>query len=272
MAEVSEEIKDFSVVDLINPDASGSVVLVCEHASNFIPEKYKYLGLDASAIQSHIAWDPGALALAKILSHHLDAPLMAQTVSRLVYDCNRPGEAANAIPARSEIWDIPGNSELSDAGRQARIDDVYEPFRDALDALLQKRMDAGVPTNIVTIHSFTPIFHNKPRDVDVGILHDEDTRLADVLLQESANETRFRVRRNQPYGPEDGVTHTLKVHGIARGLPNVMLEISNDLVADESAQTRMADWLLPRINAALNVVSGAQETMPLTREMTGGHR
>ncbi|MBL4757206.1 MAG: N-formylglutamate amidohydrolase [Rhizobiales bacterium] len=271
MAEVSEGAKNHSVVDLINPDASGFVVLVCEHASNFIPEKYQNLGLDRAALQSHIAWDPGALALSKILSRRLNAPLVAQKISRLVYDCNRPGDAVSAIPARSEVWDIPGNAELSDIDRQARIDGVYAPFSNALDRLLQSRMDAGIPTNIVTVHSFTSVFNNKPRDVDVGILHDEDTRMADALLQECSGESAYRVRRNQPYGPEDGVTHTLREHALSRGLPNVMLEIRNDLVGDQTAQTRMADWLVPRINAALDTVSGAQENFPLIREMTGGH-
>ena len=52
----------------------------------------------------------------------------------LVYDCNRPPEAQSAIPEKSEIYDIPGNTQLSPAQRQERIERVYRPFEAALRA------------------------------------------------------------------------------------------------------------------------------------------
>ena len=101
------------------------------------------LGLDDEALQSHIAWDPGALAVAAEMAAVLDAPLVAPRMSRLVYDCNRPLEAPSAVPEVSEAYDIPGNAGLSLADRKARADRVYTPFRDALNAILEERMDEG---------------------------------------------------------------------------------------------------------------------------------
>ena len=78
-------------------------LVVCEHASNRIPEVLGDLGLDqAAARESHIAWDPGALGVATALAARISAPLVHGSISRLVYDCNRPPDAASAIPETSE--------------------------------------------------------------------------------------------------------------------------------------------------------------------------
>ena len=71
------------VVTVTNRAGRGRVVLVCDHASNIIPERFDGLGLDEAARHSHIAWDPGALPVAQLLSRALDAPLIASGLSRL---------------------------------------------------------------------------------------------------------------------------------------------------------------------------------------------
>ena len=93
------------------------------------------------------------------------------------------------------------------------------------------------------MHSFTPVYFGKPRAVEIGILHDADTRLADAMLAAAGEKSLYDTRRNEPYGPEDGVTHTLKEHGLANGLPNVMIEVRNDLIKDEAGQGVVADYL-----------------------------
>ena len=50
-----------------------------------------------------------------------------------------------------------------------------------------------------------------------------------------ARNQALNTLRNEPYGPEDGVTHTLKLHGLSNGVLNVMIEIRNDLVATPEA-------------------------------------
>jgi len=39
------------------------------------------------------------------------------------------------------------------------------------------------------------------------------------------------VGDNQPYSPKDNVDYTIRRHGRERGLPHVMIEIRNDLLA-----------------------------------------
>ena len=231
------------VVEVINPTGRGGFVLVCEHATNAIPDEFDRLGLRDDAIDSHIAWDPGALQVAREMAARLDAPLVAQRVSRLVYDCNRHPGAPDAIPSESELYQIPGNADLSQADRSARASRFYEPFRAALADLIDRTIHAGRRPVLLTVHSFTPVYAGVVRDTEIGILHDRDTRYADLLLESMQLRTDLLVRRNAPYGPEDGVTHTLREHAISHGLMNAMIEIRNDLIADRASQLAMAERL-----------------------------
>lgn len=242
-----------SAVSVENATGRSPVLLVCEHASRRLPAALGNLGLSPEALEAHIAWDPGALAVARLLSKTLDAALLFQNFSRLAYDCNRPPESPDAMPAISEIFDIPGNMAIGAAERQARIEEIYKPFQKALEQLIVDRNAAGRETAIVTIHSFTPVYRGVNRSVEIGILHDRDSRLADQVLDHAEAKKRFVVRRNEPYGPEDGVTHTLKEHGLANGLLNVMIEVRNDFIRDETGQGVMAGFLAGLISESLSV-------------------
>lgn len=242
---------DGAPVSIINAQGRGNVVLVCEHASRLLPRSLGTLGLAQEALNAHIAWDPGALAISKMLSVRLDSILIFQNFSRLAYDCNRPPHAVDAMPELSEIYEIPGNAGLTSQQRQQRVDEIYRPFQTALRTLVKDRQAAGSQTVLVTIHSFTPIYRGVAREVEIGILHDVDGRLADEMLIAGHRSDKFVVLRNQPYGPQDGVTHTLKEHGLANGLLNVMIEVRNDLITTEDGQRVMADFLARLIEQSL---------------------
>jgi len=233
--------------DVLFPQAKGPALMVCEHASNAVPEALNRLGLGRDVLDSHAAWDPGALGLAREMARRLDAALVAARFSRLVYDCNRPPEAPGAVLAKSEVYDIPGNANLSAAARAARVDHVYRPFRDRLTHEIATR----APQALVTVHSFTPVYCGQRRSVEIGILHGQDDRLAMETIAAARGQTDHILRLNEPYGPEDGVAHTLDVHGAANGIPSVMIEVRNDLIADGDAQTRMATLLSPWVGSAI---------------------
>lgn len=238
MSQISDQ-ENNAVVLTVNSGGKSNVVLVCEHASHHIPDMYDGLGLSADALQSHAAWDPGAMAVAGHLSKMLDAVLVAGGVSRLVYDCNRPPYAPDAMPDRSEVIDVPGNKDLSAADRAGRVAHVYTPFRAAVAEVMAKTPDPI----LITIHSFTPVYHGAQRAVEIGVLNDTDTRVADAMLAVATDHTQASVQRNEPYGPANGVTHTLQEHAISHGHPNVMLEIRNDLIATDAQQKDIAQML-----------------------------
>ena len=225
----------------------AAVLILCEHAANAIPDEFGGLGLSDDVRRSHVAWDPGALPLARHLRPRLNAALVAGSVSRLLYDCNRPPDAPDAVPSKSEIYDVPGNRDLGPGQRNDRVRRIYRPFCDAVDAAIA----ATAPSAIVTVHSFTPVYFGKRRDVEIGILHDADSRLADAVLTHLAA-CPMTVGRNQPYGPDDGVTHSLNIHAMSRGLQNVMIEVRNDLIADAAGVKKVGDILANALNAALS--------------------
>lgn len=235
-------------LSVINPTGAGRFLIVCEHASNHIPARFGNLGLDEDARVSHIAWDIGAGILAEALCRRLDAPLIRSEISRLVYDCNRSPEAPDAIVETSDGRFIPGNSGLDDARRRQRKAIAYTPFRSAIfKAVRLRNARFGRDWALVAIHSFTPVHGGTHREVEIGILHDRDTRLADAMFESLDHAARFITRRNEPYRAADGVTHTLQVHGLANGVANAMIEVRNDLLEDvegiASIADLLADWL-----------------------------
>lgn len=231
-----------------NADAKGRVVLVCEHASHAIPAAWGDLGLPEAARMAHIAWDPGALDVARGLMRRLDAVLVHAPVSRLVYDCNRAPDMAGAMPAKSEVFDIPGNAAIGAAERLARTEAIYLPFHTGLHGVLMRRVALGLRPVVVTVHSFTPVYFGRPRAVEFGVIHDADPALAMAIRDNAARMTRLNAALNAPYSAADDVTHTLRVQATPYGLPNAMLEIRNDLIADAGAADAMAEMLAPVIN------------------------
>ncbi len=108
-----------------NLEGSGPLVFVCDHASNRIPEEYRSFGFAEDALQTHIAWDPGALAVARQLSARFDGPLFWPDVSRLVIDCNRAPEAKTLIVTESEGRPVPANRALTEAERLRRLEQIH---------------------------------------------------------------------------------------------------------------------------------------------------
>ena len=182
----------------------------------------------------------GAAGTARLLARLLDAPLLLSCVSRLVYDCNRPPEAAGTMPEVSEIFNIPGNAGLSPEMRLARTRQVYRPYNVALEELLDERAAQARRTAVVSIHSFTRVYKGKRRAVDVGLLFDRDAWLADRLIKSFPG---LNVQLNEPYGPRDGVMHLLNLHAAPRGLHHLMIEICNDLIDNERNQQQWAQRL-----------------------------
>ena len=251
----AEALEDIGPVASVDPAPAGAkVLLVCEHASNHIPDVFGGLGLSTEAQQSHIAWDPGALGGSRAMAKTLEAPLVWGCISRLVYDCNRPPEAESAIPARSEVYDIPGNAGLSKASRALRVSGVYDPFRRLLGREIHRRKDAL--RLMVTIHSFTPTYHGKMREVEIGILHGEDPRFAVAMMEDPPKAMDQALRLNEPYSASDGVAHTLDLHGTANGFLNVMIEIRNDLIDTPIQQERIGKQLAKWVGGTLTGISG----------------
>jgi predicted N-formylglutamate amidohydrolase len=240
-------------VRVTNAGGTSPYLFTCDHASNFIPPEFGTLGLAADELVRHIAWDPGALPVARGIAQALDATLIESCVSRLVIDCNRPLDAPNLISEVSETTAIPGNAGLTPDQRQARIDLAWAPFHEAIRRTVEERCAAGRETRLVSIHSYTPVYFGKARPWHIGIIHDEDERISAPLLSALGGVAGIVVGANEPYSPADLVYFTLERHARSRGLACAMIEIRNDEIATEAGQARWAGLLaaiLPQIGVA----------------------
>lgn len=225
---------------IIPGDPACGLIIVCDHASNHVPPDIE-LGLPPSEFARHIAYDIGAAAVTRNLAAQLNAPAILTHFSRLIIDPNRGRADPTLVMRLSDGAVVPGNARIDEAGKQARIARFYAPFDAAIDTAVAAAEAAGRPPAILTMHSFTPYWRGTPRPWQVGILYDRDERFARPLIEAlAADPAGLTVGDNQPYGgglPGD----TIDRHATARGLPNALVEIRQDLIAGEAGQAEWAD-------------------------------
>ena len=236
--------------DVCGREAPSPFVIICDHASRRLPRALDSLGLSSGALATHIAWDIGALGVARALASALDAFVAWQRYSRLVIDCNRPLSSADSIVQRSERTDIPGNANLTAADAAARAAEIFRPYHAEIRNHLDTRRAAHRPAILVSVHSFTPVFLDVPRPWHCGVLFNRDARLAEPLLRLLRDEPGLVVGCNEPYAASDLTDFSLVHHGEARDIPCVEIEIRQDLIDDPAAQNAWAQRLARLLPAA----------------------
>lgn len=241
---------DPPAVTVVNEAGRSPYVLLCEHASRYIPPRYRKLGLPDHELTRHIAWDIGADGIARHLSKALDAPLILSGYSRLLIDCNRPIGVPSSIPEVSETTSIPGNIGIDSQERQRRADLFYWPFQKAVFAHLDERRRRGTSTIIFGVHTFTPVFKGFERPWHAGVLYRRSAEFGERLLAHLA-EPGLVLAANEPYRIEDDHDQTVPVHGEARGLEAVLIEVRQDLVAEAAGQTAWAERLARGLKAMI---------------------
>ena len=233
--------QDPPAFELVNPYGRSNRVLLCDHAGNRIPQRLGNLGLGPKLLMDHIAWDPGAAAVARVLSGLLDSPLVLSTYSRLVIDCNRPLESPQLIAEESAGTEVPGNLGLTSSQRRGRIDKVFMPYHRAIAALLDARSEQT--RLLFSIHSFTANLGGARRPWSIGVANRQDRRLLDCLIQALQEKDIGPVGDNEPYGIEDAYDYSLPTHGERRGIAHAMIEIRQDGLRDPSDARLWAERL-----------------------------
>lgn len=235
--------EDVPPVREYNAAGRSPFFLTCDHYGRLIPRVLGDLGLPESELVRHIAWDIGIAGVAESLSKQLDAHLIVQRYSRLVIDCNRPPHVAGAIPRISEATTISGNEGLAREAAQMRRAEIFDPYHHRIDAIIDARRAAGLPTVLVSLHSFTPVYAGIARPWHIGTLYHRDTHLPPLLLKLLRAEGDLVVGDNEPYAVSDDTDYTIPVHGEARGLINTGIEIRQDLISDPAGEKSWADRL-----------------------------
>ncbi len=229
--------------ELVRPEASAPAVLVCDHASPFIPRALQGLGLDETELARHIAWDIGAAEVTRQLAGLLDAPAVVSHFSRLVIDPNRRPDHETSIPEESDGVAVPGNHKLPDAERAARINSFFRPYQDAIARTLDDcRRRCGLDPVLISLHSFTPVMNGIERPWKVGVLWNEDPRLPRPLI-DRLRAAGIPVGDNEPYSGRTHFGYTTQTHADARGLANVLIEVRQDLIDTHHGAREWADLL-----------------------------
>jgi len=243
-------------VTVINEGGRSPFVIVGDHAGKYLPRRLQMLGLQEAECERHIAWDIGAGAVCGLIGDALGAVVIRQNYSRLAIDCNRTPGSETSIVELSELTTVPGNIGLSKDQIEARVREIFQPYHDRIAAELDRRRQAGRAAVLIAVHSFTPVFKAAARPWHVSVLYNRDPRLANILMDLLRCEQGLVVGDNEPYSVSDASDYTIPIHGERRHLPHVLIEIRQDLVADEAGQRRWAGLLarlLPQAYQRLSV-------------------
>lgn len=236
---------------LINGDARTGIILMCDHATNHVPEGYDNLGLTDSNLEEHIAYDIGAEAVTRKICDLMGVSAVLGPVSRLLIDCNREDNRRSLVPAESDGVVIPANQDLTPASIEARKQAYYYPFHDACERLVAEHVAEGLVPLVLGVHSYTPIMNGEGRPWHVGFLWNKDPRLAQALIGLLERETDLAIGDNLPYSGAD-LYHTMQRHGADHGLPQTTLEIRQDLVDDEAKTTEWAALIADLLDECLS--------------------
>ena len=222
-----------------NWSGGAPLFLLCDHASNRVPQRLDCLGLDPANLRRHIGWDIGAAELTKTLATRLDSPAILAGFSRLVIDNNRSPDDPTSVPEISDGVIVPGNRGITAADRTARLDAIFTPYHAQVDEKIEDLLAAGPAPMILSIHSFTPVMRGEERPWHVSVLWKSDPRLPQAILQHFRSKPGICAGDNVPYSAHEGYGYTVECHAEPRGVANALLEVRQDLI-DTAAG--VAEW------------------------------
>jgi predicted N-formylglutamate amidohydrolase len=223
----------------INADSTSPFFLLCDHAGNAVPAALHGLGLPQTELDRHIGIDIGVLGVAKGLAERLGAPLVWQRYSRLVIDCNRLTSVPTSMAAVADGTVVPGNQNLDEAARAARIREIMAPYHERITRRLDDRLASRLPTILVAVHSFTPRLLAAPADRPwvIGLCWGKQDQFSrHVLCALREDDSGLMVGENQPYDVDMVNDYSIPIHGEGRKLPYAEIEIRQDQITDARGQ------------------------------------
>jgi predicted N-formylglutamate amidohydrolase len=228
------------MINTLNENKKSNFLIICDHASNFIPSEYKNLGLSENILATHIAYDLGVKEVATNLANDLQCPLVMTHFSRLLIDANRGIDDPTLIMKISDGKIIQGNKNISFVTnckeKRKRINTYYTAYHNKISELIKRSLSEEIFPAIISIHSFTPLFGRNKRKTELGILWDSDNRLSDIFFNYlNKNCKDMNIGNNKPYSGRIK-NDSLYRHGTKQGLANILIEIRQDLITDSKGQ------------------------------------
>ncbi|HMB47505.1 MAG TPA: N-formylglutamate amidohydrolase [Afifellaceae bacterium] len=228
--------------EIVDGDKAGGLIILCDHASNALPDTYGDLGVERAELERHIGYDIGVEALGRALARRFRAPAVLSRFSRLLIDPNRGEDDPTLIMRLSDGAVVPGNARVDDLERERRLNLYYRPYHTAVTRLIDDCLAAGRPPVLLSLHSYTAVWRGSHRPWHCGLLWDRDPRLAEPMITRLALEAGLRVGDNEPYSGSLK-NDTMYRHGTSRGLAHGLLEVRNDLIEDPAGILQWTDRL-----------------------------
>lgn len=229
---------------VLRAGAQSPCLIVCDHANNRVPKKLKELGLSKADRQKHIAWDPGTAHIGAHLSKRLAATCVQASYSRLVVDLNRGHTNKECMRKVSDHVVVPGNARLSAADKKERLDTLFWPYHAEIDARLGVIQQRGQVPILMSIHSFTPVMDNVKRPWHIGVLWNKEAGIAKKLIHNlRAQNRKLVIGENEPYSliGHDTGKDTVQRHAEGKGLPYIIVEFRQDMVATKADAEKIAE-------------------------------
>ena len=226
------------------------LLIIVDHASNFIPSKYKNLGLPKHLTESHIAYDLNILSLSKKINSLLQSEIVYGECSRLIIDLNRGQNDPTLIPSISDKKLIPGNIRINSKDLNYRKDFFYNNYHSKINKIIETQKIKL----IISMHSFNPYFKGIKRKTEIGILSNKDRRYSDLLIKQMTKSNKYQIGDNVPYNG-DLIDDTLNKHGLKKNILHSLIEVRNDLINTEIKVNKMAQFIvssLKKINKKLS--------------------
>lgn len=226
------------VEDAVEVAVSGSgkspFLLTCEHASERLPEPWVWPAEDRWLVGTHWAYDIGAEDLSRDLCDALGATAVLSRFSRLLADPNRDESARDLFLAVAEGEEVQLNRAIDAEERERRLARAWRPYHAAVDREVA-RSDCPV---VLAIHTFTPVWNGVAREVEVGVLFDEEAELAERARAALAT-TGLVVRMNEPYSGQAGLIYSARRHALAHGRRALELEVRQDLAVEALVRAKV---------------------------------
>jgi len=223
--------------EIINAQGTKPVILICDHASHFLPPQYKNLGLQIDQLKQHIGWDIGAAGITRAISSTINATAVLCSISRLLIDANRSPNNSDCIPDVSDEIVIPGNKNISKSARMKRIKEYFWPYHNAISQVIRDHkkkytQQKNLPI-IFSVHTFTSKISsqkNTKRPWHAGVLWNRDQRVSRPLISLlRKHPDNLNIGDNQPYSGKE-YFFSLDYHAGSAGFPHCAIEVRQDLV------------------------------------------
>ena len=215
----------------------NQILIIADHASNYLPKENNKLGLTNAFLNQHIAFDIGIKELSLDLSNRLKCKVIQGKYSRLLIDLNRDLDDPTVVPEIVDRKIIPGNIGLSKSELRLRIKKIYNIYHHEIDQTIKNKKVKV----ILSLHSFNPIFKNKRRRLEFGILSNEDKNLSSIIINQLKLQ-KLNVGDNKPYNG-NLIGDSMYRHGLKNKLPHALIEVRNDLLSNPTKIKRVSRLL-----------------------------